>query len=56
MFDGIPLGRPEVADAIAAAVAGPVPRRARRAGDRDGVPVGKCGRVFNPERVQVNWR
>ena len=39
-----------------AALAGPVPRCARRAGDgrRDAGRQG--GRVFNPERVQVNWR
>ena len=34
VFDGLPLGRPEVADAVAA-VTGPVPRCARRAGDGD---------------------
>ena len=55
MFDGLPLGQPEVADAVA-----------RLSPDRlravlavlltvTVMPVGKGGRVFNPERVQVNW-
>ena len=56
VFDGLPLGRPEVADAVK-----------RLSPDRfravlavlmtvTVAPVGKGGRVFNPERVQVNWR
>jgi DNA invertase Pin-like site-specific DNA recombinase len=55
VFDGLPLGTPEVADAIA-----------QLSWDRfravlyvlatvTVAPVGKSGRVFNPERVQVNW-
>jgi DNA invertase Pin-like site-specific DNA recombinase len=56
VFDGLPLGRPEVVDAIKNLS----PDRFRAV---LGVlatitvsPVGKGGKVFNPERVQVNWR
>ena len=56
VFDGLPLGKPEVADAVA-----------RLSSDRfravldvlatiTVAPVGKGGRVFNPQRVQVDWR
>ena len=56
VFDGLPLGRPEVADAVE-----------RLSPDRlravlavlmtvTVAPVGKGGHVFDPERVQVNWR
>ena len=56
VFDGIPLGTGEVADRVRQLS----PDRLRAA---IGVlmtvvvaPVGKGGHVFNPERVQVNWR
>ena len=56
VFDGIPLGTPEVADAIARLS----PDRFRAVLDVLATitvaPVGKSGRVFNPDRVQVNWR
>ena len=56
MFDGLPLGRAEVADAIEKLS----PDRFRAVLDVLAtiivLPVGRCGRVFNPERVQVNWR
>ena len=56
MFDGIPLGKPEVADAIASLS----PDRFRAVLDVLAkitvAPVGKGGKVFNPERVQVVWR
>jgi len=57
VFDGIPLGEPEVADAIAELT----PDRFRAVLDVLVVvtiaPVGKGGgHVFNPERVQANWR
>jgi hypothetical protein len=57
VFDGIPLGEPEVADAIAELT----PDRFRAVLDVLVVvtiaPVGKGGgHMFNPERVQANWR
>ena len=56
VFDGIPLGKPKVADAIAALS----PDRFRAVLDVLATvtvaPVGKGGKVFNPERVQVNWK
>ena len=56
VFDGIPLGRPEVAAAIAALS----PDRYRAVLDVlltvTIAPVGKAGRAFRPERVQVAWR
>jgi DNA invertase Pin-like site-specific DNA recombinase len=56
VFDGIPLGRPEVADAIKRLS----PDRVRAVLDVLATvtvaPVGKGGHVFNPERVQVVWR
>ena len=56
VFDGIPLGEPEVA----AAVEKLSPDRFRAVLDVlmeiSVAPVGKSGRVFNPQRVQVNWR
>ncbi|AGZ51092.1 recombinase family protein [Mycobacterium kansasii] len=56
VFDGIPLGTPQVADAIAQLSAD----RFRAVLDVLAVivvmPVGKGGKVFNPDRVQVNWR
>src|SRR5262249_22639212 len=55
-FDGIPLGSAEVADAIRNLS----PDRFRAVLDVlvtvTVLPVGRCGRVFNPERVQVDWR
>ena len=54
VFDGIPLGRAEVADAIEKLS----PDRFRAVLDVLAtivvLPVGRCGRVFNPERVQVH--
>lgn len=56
VFDGIPLGTPEAADAVAELS----PDRFRAVLDVLAqvvvMPVGKSGKVFNPERVQVNWR
>lgn len=56
VFDGIPLGKPEVADAITQLT----PDRFRAVLDVLAVitvaPVGKSGRIFNEERVQVQWR
>ena len=56
MFDGLPLGQPEVADAVARLS----PDRLRAVLDVlmtvTVLQVGKRGRVFNPQRVQVNWR
>ena len=56
VFDGLPLGRPEVADAVKRLS----PDRFRAVlavlATVTVAPVGKGGRVFNPERVQVNWR
>lgn len=56
VFDGIPLGTPEVADAVTRLA----PDRFRAIIDVlmtvTVAPVGKSGKVFNPERVQVNWR
>jgi DNA invertase Pin-like site-specific DNA recombinase len=56
VLDGIPLGKP----AAAAAVKKLSPDRFRAVLDLlmtiTVAPVGKSGKVFNPERVQVNWR
>lgn len=56
VFDGIPLGTPEVAAKIAELS----PDRFRAVLDVLAevviTPVGKGGKEFNPERVQVNWR
>jgi hypothetical protein len=56
VLDGIPLGRPEAA----AAVKELSPDRFRAVLDLlmtiTVEPVGKSGKVFNPERVQVEWR
>ena len=56
VFDGIPLGKPEAADAVKRLS----PDRLRAVIDVlmtvTVAPVGKGGRVFNPERVQVHWR
>jgi DNA invertase Pin-like site-specific DNA recombinase len=56
VFDGIPLGKPQVTEAIAALS----PDRFRAVLDILATitvaPVGKGRHVFNPERVQVNWR
>jgi hypothetical protein len=56
VFDGLPLGEPEVADAVEKLS----PDRFRAVLDVlmeiSVAPVGKSGRVFNPQRVQVTWR
>ena len=56
VFDGLPLGKPEVADAVSRLS----PDRFRAVLDVlltvTVAPVGKGGRVFNPERVRVDWR
>lgn len=56
VFDGIPLGKPEAADAVKKLS----PDRFRAVLDVlctiTIAPVGKGGRVFNPERIQVHWR
>lgn len=56
VFDGIPLGKPEAADAVARLS----PDRFRAVLDVlmtvTVMPVGKGGHVFNPERVRVVWR
>ena len=56
MFDGLPLGEPEVAKAVSRLT----PDRLRAVLDVlmtvTVAPVGKGGHVFNPQRVQVNWR
>jgi hypothetical protein len=56
VFDGLPLGTSQVADAVAGLSAD---RFRAVAGVLMSVtvePVGKRGHVFNPERVQMNWR
>ncbi len=56
VFDGLPLGQPDVADAIKALS----PDRFRAVLDVLATitvaPVGKGGKTFQPERVQVVWR
>ena len=56
VFDGIPLGKPEVSSAVESLS----PDRFRAVLDVlmeiTVLPTGKSGRVFNPERVQVDWR
>jgi DNA invertase Pin-like site-specific DNA recombinase len=56
VFDGLPLGKPEVADAIKELS----PDRLRAVIDVlvefVVVPVGKGGHSFRPDRVAVNWR
>ena len=56
VFDGIPLGTPQVADAVDKLS----PDRFRAVLDVLAeitvAPVGKTGRVFNPQRVQVAWK
>lgn len=56
VFDGLPLGKPEVAEAIRKLS----PDRFRAVlgvlATVTVAPVGKGGKVFNPERVQVVWR
>lgn len=56
VFDGIPLGRPEAADAVTKLS----PDRFRAVLDVlctvTIAPVGKGGRKFNPDRIHVNWR
>jgi DNA invertase Pin-like site-specific DNA recombinase len=56
VFDGLPLGKPEVEDAVARLS----PDRLRAVIDVlmsvAVAPVGKGGHVFNPQRVQVNWK
>jgi DNA invertase Pin-like site-specific DNA recombinase len=56
VFDGLPLGKPEVADAIKELS----PDRLRAVIDVlvefVVAPVGKGGHVFHPDRVAVNWR
>jgi DNA invertase Pin-like site-specific DNA recombinase len=56
VFDGIPLGEPQAAAAIAELS----PDRFRAVLDVLMTvtisPVGRSGRVFNPQRVQVDWR
>ncbi|MGB3483618.1 MAG: recombinase family protein [Mycobacterium sp.] len=56
VFDGIPLGTPEVAEAIKELT----PDRLRAVLDVvvrfTVMPVGKGGRVFKPERVRIDWK
>ncbi|WP_085157348.1 recombinase family protein [Mycolicibacterium confluentis] len=56
VFDGLPLGKPEVVEAITELS----PDRLRAVIDVlvefVVAPVGKGGHVFHPERVAVNWR
>ena len=56
VFDGIPLGRAEVADAIEKLS----PDRFRAVLDVlctvTVAPIGRRGRTFRPERVRVTWR
>jgi hypothetical protein len=56
VFEGIPLGTPEAADAVKRLS----PDCFRAVLDVlltvTVAPVGKRGHVFNPERVQVTWR
>jgi hypothetical protein len=56
VFRDLPLGTPEVLEAVRALS----PDRFRAVVEVlmsvSVAPVGKSGRVFNPERVQVNWR
>jgi DNA invertase Pin-like site-specific DNA recombinase len=56
VFDGLPLGKPEVVDAIKELS----PDRLRAVIDVlvefAVVPVGKGGHTFRPDRVAVNWR
>jgi hypothetical protein len=56
VFRDLPLGTPEAVDAVRALS----PDRFRAVVDvlltATVAPVGKSGRMFNPERLQVNWR
>lgn len=56
VFQDLPLGTPEAVEAVRALS----PDRFRAVMEVlmtvSVAPVGKSGRVFNPERVQVNWR
>lgn len=56
VFDGLPLGKPEVAETIKELS----PDRLRAVIDVlvefAVLPVGKGGHVFRPDRVAVNWR
>ncbi len=56
VFEGIPLGRPEAVDAVKRLT----PDRFRAVLDVLAtvtvMPVGKGRHVFNPERMQVDWR
>ena len=57
VFDGIPLGKPEVADAVKSLVAGPLPSRRSTCSWRSPWHrSARVARVFNPQRVQVVWR
>lgn len=56
VFDGLPLGKPEVAEAVKELT----PDRLRAVIDVlvefVVAPVGKGGKVFRPDRVAINWR
>jgi DNA invertase Pin-like site-specific DNA recombinase len=56
VFDGLPLGEPEVSNALASLS----PDRFRAVLDVLATitvaPVGKGGKIFNPQRVQVTWK
>lgn len=56
VFDGIPLGTPEVGKAIAGLSADRYRAVLGVLGTITVAPVGKGGTAFNPDRVSVDWR
>jgi hypothetical protein len=56
VFDGLPLGRPEVAEAVKELSADRLRAVIDVLVEFVVAPVGKGGHVFNPERVRVAWR
>jgi hypothetical protein len=56
VFDGIPLGTPQAADAVRKLSADRFRAVLDVLATVTVAPVGKGGHMFNPERVQVGWR
>ena len=56
VFDGLPLGTPEVRMAVRSLSADRLRAVLSVLMEITIAPVGKRGHTFNPERVQVNWR
>lgn len=55
MFDGLPLGKPEVAEKVRQLSADRLRAVIDVLVEFVVAPVGKGGHTFNPERVRVNW-